>query len=106
MAPLSDIKLTPALYEVFLSYKRATSKVERWLAMASKRQDTERLTISEMAKAANHIKSRGIKVPETIYYTLDEAIRARSEVTSHFRGYFASKSAEAKNASHEYFTNA
>lgn len=45
-----DTKLTPALYKIFLEYKKATTKVERWLALTSKKENEtkERLTIFEM----------------------------------------------------------
>ena len=105
MAPLIDAKLTPALYEVFLSYKRATTQIERWLALTSNRYETKvRLTISELQQAADYIKKQRIKVPDMIYFAFDKAITARSEVTSHFKGFFATKTAEQKNASHEHFT--
>ena len=105
MPPLVDKTLTPDLYEVFLSYKKATTKVERWLAVTSDRSDNkERLTISEMQEAAHYISSKRIKVPEVIYYAFDKAITARAEVTNHFRGFFATETAKAKNSSHEHFT--
>lgn len=108
MPPLIDTKLTPALYEVFLAYKKATSTVERWLATTSNynRNDTKvRLTISDMQQAAITIKNKRIKVPDLIYYAFDKAISARAEVTSHFKGFFATKTVEAKNSSHEHTTN-
>ena len=105
MPPLIDRTLTPDLYEVFLSYKKATTKVERWLAITSDRRDNEvRLTISEMQDAALYISSKRIKVPDVIYYAFDKAITARAEVTSHFSGFFATEDAKAKTASHEHFT--
>lgn len=105
MPSLDDTKLTPDLYGVFLSYKRATTKVERWLAVTSNRDCAKtRLTISEMQQAAQYIKSKRIEVPDVIYYAFDRAITARSEVTSHFRGFLATRTNEAKNASHETFT--
>lgn len=105
MPPLTETKLTPALYEVFRSYKKATTVVERWLAVTSDKKDTKvRLTISEMQQAADYIKKKRFKVPELIYYAFDKAIRACSEVTSHFKGLFATKTAEANNSSHEHFT--
>ena len=105
MPPLIDRKLTPDLYEVFLSYKKATTKVERWLAVTSERGDKNvRLTISEMQDAALYISSKRIEVPEVIYYAFDRAITARAEVTSHFRGFFATETAKAKFSSHEHFT--
>ena len=105
MPPLSDAKLTPALYEVFLSYKKATSQIERWLANTSNKNETKvRLTISELQKAADYIKKKRIKVPDTIYFAFDKANTARSEVTSHFKSFFTTKTAEQKNASHEHFT--
>ena len=103
MPPLFDMKLTPDLYEVFLSYKNATTVVERWLAVTSDRSDIEaRLTVSEMQQAASSIKDKRIKV--LIYYAFDKAIAARSEVTSHFKGFFGTKTAKANNLSHENFT--
>ena len=105
MPPLTETKLTPALYEVFRSYKKATTVVERWLAVTSDKKDTKvRLSISEMRQAADYIKNKRLKVPELIYYAFDKAIRARSEVTNHFKGLFATKTAEANNSSHEHFT--
>ena len=105
MPPLTDTKLTSDLYEVFLSYKKATTKVERWLAVTSDRDGTKvRLTISEMQQVAQYIKSKRIEVPDLIYYAFDRAITARSEVTSHSRGFFAARTIEEKNSSHEHFT--
>ena len=106
MPPLVDKTLTPDLYEVFLSYKRATTKVERWLAVTSDRSDKNvRLTISEMQEAVHYIHSKRIEVPDLIYYALDKAITARAEVTSHFRGSFATETAKAQTSSHEHFTD-
>ena len=105
MAPLVDKTLTPDLYKVFLSYKKATTKVERWLAVTSDRSDNNvRLTISEMQEAAHYISSKRIEVPDLIYYAFDKAITARAEVTSHLRGFFATETAKAKTSSHEHFT--
>lgn len=105
MPSVVDTKLTPDLYGVFLSYKRATTKVERWLAVTSNKGSPKvRLTISEMQQAAQYIKSKRIEVPDLIYYAFDRAITARSQVTSHFRGFFATRTTEAKNSSHENFT--
>ena len=105
MPPLVDKTLTPDLYEVFLSYKRATTKVERWLAVTSDRSDNNvRLTISEMQEAAHYINSKRIGVPDLIYYEFDKAITARAEVTNHFRGFFATETAKAKTSTHEHFT--
>ena len=105
MPPLVDKTLTPDLYEVFLSYKKATTKVERWLAVTSNRSDnTARLTISEMQDAAHYISNKRIEVPDMIYYAFDKAITARAEVTTHFRGFFATETAKAKTLSHEHFT--
>ena len=105
MPPLVDMKLTSDLYEIFLSYKRATTKVERWLAVTSDREDTKaRLTISEMQQAADYIKSKRINLPDSIYYAFDRAITARSEVTGHFKGFLVSKTAETRNSTHEHFT--
>ena len=105
MPPVIDQTLTPDLYEVFLSYKKATTKVERWLAVTSDRSDNNvRLTISEMQEAAHYINSKRIEVPDVIYYAFDKAITARAEVTNHFRGFFTTETAKAKTSSHEHFT--
>lgn len=105
MPPRFDKKLTPDLYEVFLSYKKATTVVERWLAVTSDRIDIKaRSIISDMQQAASSIKDKRIKVPDLIYYAFDKAIAARSEVTSHFKGFFATKTANPNNLSHEHFT--
>ena len=105
MSPLIDKTLTADLYEVFLSYKKATTKVERWLAVNSDRSDNKvRLTISEMQEAAHYICSKRIEVPDVIYYAFDKAITARAEVTNHFRGLFATETAKAKTSSHVHFT--
>ena len=105
MPPLVDVSLTPDLYEVFLSYKKATTKVERWLAVTSNRSDNRvRLTISEMQEAALYISHKSIEVPDVIYYAFDKAITARAEVTNHFKGFFATEIAMAKTSSHEHFT--
>ncbi|KAF6222479.1 hypothetical protein HO173_013431 [Letharia columbiana] len=105
MPPLFDTKLTPDLYEVILSYKKATTVVERWLAVTSDRTDIKaRLIIPDMQQAASSIKDTRIKVPDLIYYAFDKAIAARSEVTSHFKGFFGTRTAKANNLSHESFT--
>lgn len=91
MPPRFDTKLTPDLYEV--------------LAVTSDRTDINaRLIISNMQQAASSIKDKRIKVPGLIYCAFDKAIEARSEVTSHFKGFFAAKTAKANNLSHENFT--
>lgn len=101
MPSLVDTKPTPELYEVFLSYKRATTKVERWLAVTSDRDCAKiRLTIFEMQQAAQYIKSKRIEVPDLIYYTFDRSITARSDMTGRFKALFATSTTEAKNASH------
>lgn len=105
MPPAVDKTLTPDLYEVFLSYKKATTKVERWLAVTSDRSDnTVKLTISEMQDAAQYISTKRIEVPDVIYHVFDKAITARAEVTNHFKGFFATETAKAKTSSHEHFT--
>ena len=105
MPPLVDRIMTPDLYEIFLSYKKATTKVERWLAVNSDRSDNKaKLTISEMQEAAHYISSKRIEVPDVIYYAFDTAITARAEVTNHFKGFFATETAKAKTLSHEHFT--
>lgn len=64
MARLLDTQLTPALYEVFLSYKNATTVVDRCLAgNLNKKKDTKaRLTISDPKrnKQQIYIKSKGV----------------------------------------------
>lgn len=106
MGLANDTKLTPLLYDVFLSYKKATTTVERWLAATSRQADsTIRLTIREMQQAADVIKSKGVKVPDNIYYAFDKAIEARSEVTAHFKNWAVSGQDEENTASHQFFTN-
>ncbi|KAF6239001.1 hypothetical protein HO173_002873 [Letharia columbiana] len=93
MPPRFDKKLTPDLYEVFLSYKKATTVVERWLAVTSDRIDIKaRSIISDMQQAASSIKDKRIKVPDLIYYAFDKAIAARSEIYEMHRHFGRLKS--------------
>lgn len=106
MPPQTDSKLTPSLYQYYLTYKRATTIVERWLADNSciNSDPESRLTIVEMKQAASIINDKRIKIPSDIDSALERAIIYRSEVTSHFKDLFATETIEAKNLSHERFT--
>lgn len=87
MPPPLDKKLTPALYEVFVFIQKSRPSGQE---MTSHKSEA-RMTITEMQQAAGYIKSKRIKVPDANFYAFENAVTARSEVTSHFKGFLHSE---------------
>jgi len=100
-------KLTPALFQIFRRYKKATSAVIQWLATASDNHgedcNNSAWSLGQLLRAAEFIHSHNIGLPEDIFAAFTIAINAREKISSHFK-QLATANHESTR-SHEHFTN-
>lgn len=103
---MPEARLTPALFEVFLRYKKATAIVIKWLANASQGQgkiSTNKWSLKELTQAAKITKSTQVEVPRHISCAFEIAIGARTEITAYFKQQMVIDTTATH--SHEHFTN-
>lgn len=82
-----EAKLSRETFTIYTIYKKATSKVVNWLTTKSEitSSNGEEPSLPELERAAEVVKKRQISVPDEIDYAFQDAIHARTWITSHFQ---------------------
>jgi hypothetical protein len=83
----STIRIPPELFEAYLRYKQDTRVVLDWLChqdSASKSKDG-RIFMDDLVVLASTLKTKGVRIPETIAFQFKEAIRGRRLLSAWFR---------------------
>jgi hypothetical protein len=99
--------LPPALFDMYLRYKKDTNAVTSWLVQHGSEGVTagHKYRIQELVILAHTVRSKGVALPGIIAYHFREAISARRALSAIFRRLESSSKGSQVTQDHERFTS-
>ncbi|KAG8531266.1 uncharacterized protein KY384_004624 [Bacidia gigantensis] len=102
-----EARLPSGLQDVYVQYKQDTRAIIAWLVShgPSRYKASQRLSIKDLRKLADYIRTKAVEMPDVIGFQFRQAIAARSRLSKVFRSGIDQSQRFTRTEDHEFFTN-